>query len=291
MRPFEYVAPRSLEEAYRVLAQADARRVRPLAGGTDLVDQLRTGRKQADLVMDLKRIPPLMRLEWDPQRGLTLGAAVPCAEVAEHPEVAARYPALAEACALVGSVQIQNRASVGGNLCNAAPSADTAPALLVHEARAVLGGPRGTREVPLEEFFTGPGQTVLAPDEILVELHLPPPPPRTASRYLRFIPREEMDIAVAGVASLVQVEEGRIVRARIALCAVAPTPVRAREAEAVLEGQIPSPDLLRRAGDEAVRATRPISDVRGSAEYRRELVRVLTRRTLTRCLQDLGLAL
>jgi len=291
VRPFEYIAPRTLEEVYRVLAQANGRKVRPLAGGTDLVDQLRTGRKRADLVLDLKRIPEVMRLEWDPKKGLILGSAVPCAEVARHPEVVARYPALAEACALVGSVQIQNRASVGGNLCNAAPSADTAPPLLVHEARAVIGGPRGTREVPLEEFFVGPGQTVLAPDEILVELRLPPPAPLTTSHYLRFIPREEMDIAVAGVASLVRVEGGRIAQARIALSAVAPTPVRAREAEAVLEGQAPSEALLRQAGDEAVKATRPISDVRGSAEYRKELVRVLTRRTLARCLRDLGLAL
>ncbi|GBD10907.1 6-hydroxypseudooxynicotine dehydrogenase complex subunit alpha [bacterium HR23] len=292
MRPFEYVAPKRLREAYAILAQADGRTVRPLAGGTDLIDQLRVGRKRADLVMDVKHIPELMRLEWGPRKGLYIGAGVPCYRVYKDPVVAQHYPAIRDGAMLVGSWQIQHRASLGGNICNAAPSADTVPPLLVYEAIAHIGGPRGEREVPLERFFTGPGQTVLAPDEILLGVRVPPPPPRSSSHYLRFIPREEMDIAVAGVASLVALDSrGVVARARIALSAVAPTPVRARDAEAVLEGQRPTPALLVEAGEKAVLATNPITDVRGSIAYRKELVKVLTRRTLSKALADLGITL
>ncbi|MFQ5879709.1 MAG: FAD binding domain-containing protein, partial [Dehalococcoidia bacterium] len=182
------------------------------------------------------------------------------------------------------------RASVGGNICNAAPSADTVPPLLVHGAVAVIAGLSGRRELSLDEFFQGPGQTVLAPNEVLLEVRLPPPPANSASHYLRFIPREEMDIAVAGVGGLLALEPGtrRCLQARIALAAVAPTPIRAGEAEAYLEGQMLEPQHLAQAGELAARATRPISDVRGSADYRRELVKVLTRRGLERCLESLG---
>jgi CO/xanthine dehydrogenase FAD-binding subunit len=290
MRPFEYVAPTTLREAYGILAGANGRIVRPLAGGTDLIDQLRVGRKRADVVMDVKRIPEMQRLTWEADGGILIGAAVPCVQVYEYPDVAQRYPALGEAARLIGSWQIQHRASLGGNICNAAPSADTAPPLLVYGAVAHIGGPRGERLVPLERFFTGPGQTVLAPDELLLAIHLPPPPPRSSSHYLRFIPREEMDIAVAGVASLVALApDGGIGQARIALAAVAPTPVRAREAEAVLEGRRPSRRLVEEAAERAVLATRPITDVRGSRAYRQELVKVLTRRTLLHALADLGI--
>lgn len=292
MRPFEYVAPKRLRDAYTILAQANGRVVRPLAGGTDLIDQLRVGRKRADLVMDTKHIPELQRLDWGPRRGLFIGAAVPCYRVYEDPVVAQRYPAIREGAMLVGSWQIQHRASLGGNICNAAPSADTVPPLLVYGAIAHIGGPRGERQVPLEQFFTGPGQTVLAPDEILLGIQVPPPPPRSSSHYLRFTPREEMDIAVAGVASLVALDtRGTIAQARIALAAVAPTPVRAKEAEAVLEGQRPTRLLLEEAAQKAVLATNPITDVRGSVAYRKELVKVLTRRTLTHVLADLDINL
>ncbi|MCS7207144.1 MAG: xanthine dehydrogenase family protein subunit M [Dehalococcoidia bacterium] len=292
MRPFDYKAPKRLQEAYAILSQANGGPVRPLAGGTDLIDQLRVGRKQAAIVMDVKHIPELQRLEYDPRKGLLIGAAVPCYRVYENPAVSQHYPAIREGAMLIGSWQIQHRASLGGNICNAAPSADTVPPLLVYEAVALIGGPRGERQVPLERFFTGPGQTVLGPDEILLGIQVPPAPPRSRSRYQRFIPREEMDIAVAGAASLVAVDEqGVIRRARIALAAVAPTPVRAHEAEALLEGQRPTRTLLEQAGEKAVLATKPITDVRGSIGYRKELVKVLTRRTLVQALADLGIHL
>ncbi|MFN3975263.1 MAG: FAD binding domain-containing protein [Dehalococcoidia bacterium] len=292
MRPFEYVAPKNWREANAILATANGQVVRPLAGGTDLIDQLRVGRKRADLVMDVKHIPELQRLEWDPGKGLVIGAAVPCSRVYEEATVARHYPAIRESAMLVGSWQIQHRASLGGNICNAAPSADTVPPLLVYGAIAHIGGPPGDRQVPLEHFFTGPGQTVLAPNEILVAIGVPPPPPHSSSHYLRFTPREEMDIAVAGVASLVALDErGTITRARIALAAVAPTPVRAKEAEAILEGQRPTRNLLEEAAEKAALATNPITDVRGSIAYRKELVKVLTKRTLTHVLADLGIHL
>jgi carbon-monoxide dehydrogenase medium subunit len=186
-----------------------------------------------------------------------------------------------EACALIGSVQIQNRAAVGGNFCNATPSADTVPPILSYGGKVVIAGPSGRRQHPAEEFFVGPGRTVLAKDEIVVEIAIPPPR-RSGAAYLRFIPREEMDIAVAGVGALVQLNSDGvgIQQARIALAAVAPTPVRAREAEEFLAGKTADEQVFAQAGELAARAAKPISDVRGSAAYRTELVKVLTRRSL-----------
>ncbi|MBI2166480.1 MAG: xanthine dehydrogenase family protein subunit M [Chloroflexi bacterium] len=287
MKLFEYAAPTDLAEALRLMQRGDGE-VWAMAGGTDLIDQVRQRRKEPSLVLDLKRVPELQAYQGGPQ-GLRVGAAVPCRRISSDPLVKDRYPALAESAALVGSVQIQNRATLGGNICNAAPSADTAPALLVYEARALIAGPGGRREVPLDGFFLGPGKTALSSRDILLELRLPPPPAHSHSHYLRFIPREEMDIAVAGVASLLALDPGtgRCTRARIALGAVAPRPVRALEAEALLEGQVPTEALLREAAARAVQAAIPISDVRGSAEYRKALIEVLAYRTLEQCLQKL----
>jgi carbon-monoxide dehydrogenase medium subunit len=198
--------------------------------------------------------------------------------------VRARYPALAESGALVGSVQVRNLATVGGNLCNAAPSADMAPPLLALEAEAVIAGPRGERRVPLSSFFTDVRRTVLAPDELLLELVMPAPGPRSGGNYLRHTPRRELDIAVVGVASQLTLSDGVCARARIALAAVAPIPLRATAAEQALEGRPITTELIQRAAGLATEAARPISDQRGSAEFRRHLVGVLTRRTLTTAL-------
>jgi len=175
---------------------------------------------------------------------------------------------------------VRNLATVGGNLCNAAPSADMAPPLLALDAEAVIAGRRGRRAVPLAEFFLGVRRTVLAPDELLVDIRVPRPGPRSGGSYLRHTPRRELDIAVVGVASQLTLADGRCAKARIALAAVAPTPLRAREAEQALEGRPISPEALAGAATLATEAVRPISDQRGSAEFRRHLVRVLTRRTL-----------
>ena len=287
MPNFDYEAPTSLETALELLARP--REVRPLAGGTDIIDQLKSNRRNADLVVDLKRIPELLTIESNGS-GLRIGSAVSCTDVNKFTARNGDYPALSESTELIGSIHIQNRASVGGNVCNAAPSADTIPALLIHEAIAYTASASGGREIPLIDFFAGPGQTVLEKGEILKELVLPAPSANTASAYLRFIPRNEMDIAVAGVGSLIEVDPSSKVvnKARIALASVAPTPVRAYAAEEFLEGTAIDAAAIDKTADLAVEAAVPITDVRGSAEYRKELIRVLTKRTLNICLERLA---
>ena len=287
MPNFDYEAPTSLETALELLARPSE--VRPLAGGTDIIDQLKNNRRNADLVVDLKRVPELLTIESNGS-GLRIGSAVSCTDVHKFTARNGDYPALSESTELIGSIHIQNRASVGGNVCNAAPSADTIPALLIHEAIAHTASASGGREIPLIDFFAGPGQTVLEKGEILKELVLPAPSANTASAYLRFIPRNEMDIAVAGVGSLVEVDPSSKVvnKARIALASVAPTPVRAYAAEEFLEGTAIDAAAIDKTADLAVGAAVPITDVRGSAEYRKELIRVLTKRTLNICLERLA---
>lgn len=291
MREFEYAAPRTVKEAVALLAKAGGD-AHCLAGGTDLIAQMKEGRRSPTLVVDIKRISDLMRLEYAERRGLRLGAGVSCSAIYEHPVVREKYPIIVDACSLVGSLQIQNRASVGGNLCNAAPSADTAPAFLALNATVVVAGPQGRRKIALTEFFVGPGKTVLGPGELLVEVIVPPPPARSAGNYLRFIPRNEMDIAVAGVGSVVVLGAKGVCRdARIALASVAPVPMRAHGAEERLRGRPLDAEAVREASALAAAECKPISDVRGSADYRRHLVNVLTQRTLRACLKQLGVAI
>lgn len=278
MKWFDYLAPRSLPEAIELLAAHPA--ARPLAGGTDLLVQLRSRNVESDLIIDVKGIPELNELRYDPAAGLTLGAAVPCSRIYEHPAVRRAYPSLAEVASLIGGVQIQNRASIGGNLCNAAPSADSAPLLIALGATCRIAGPGGTREVEVEKFFTAPGRTVLKPGELLVSLHAPPPEAHSGARYLRFIPRNEMDIAVAGAGVRVVLEDGVFRSARIALAAVAPTPLFVPEAGDMLSGKPVSAESIQQAADIARVAARPITDMRGTTEYRRHLCVVLTRRAL-----------
>jgi carbon-monoxide dehydrogenase medium subunit len=281
------VLPETVEECLRVLGErgGDAKLV---AGGTDLLPQLKNGLVRTRTVIDLSGVPPLGKLGHANGAGLRIGAAVAARTLERDPDVARRYSALAESAALVGSVQIRNLATLGGNLCNAAPSADMAPPLLALEAEAVIAGPRGTRRVPFASFFTGVRRTVLTPDELLVEIVVPAPGPGSGGSYRRHTPRRELDIAVVGVASQLTLANGRCTKARIALAAVAPTPVRAMSAERLLEGHPVTPDLIERAAHAAVEAARPISDQRGSADFRRHLVQVLTRRTLTTALARAG---
>jgi CO/xanthine dehydrogenase FAD-binding subunit len=280
---FDYAAPRSVAEAVELLTAHPSARL--LAGGTDLLVQLRAGRKETDCVVDLKRIPELNVIECDPQRGLTLGAAVPCYRIYGDSTVARSYPALAEVAALIGGTQIQGRASIGGNLSNAAPSADSVPLLIAMGARCRIAGTKGTREIAVEDFCTAPGRTVLEAGELLVSLHLPPPKPHSGARYLRFIPRNEMDIAVAGVGVEVVLENGTFRSARIALASVAPTPLFVREAGEGLAGKPVNEAGIAAAADAARSAAKPITDMRGTAEYRRHLCAVLTRRALETAIQ------
>jgi carbon-monoxide dehydrogenase medium subunit len=282
MKAFDYAAPTTLTEAVALLAEKGDR-ARPLAGGTDVIVQVREGRRGLDLLVDVKHVPELNELVYDPHRGLRLGAAVPCYRICDHADLARAYPGLAEAAGLIGGTQIQSRASVGGNLCNASPAADAIPALIAAAATCVIAGPGGERELPVEAFCTAPGKTALRRGELLVGLRLPPPRPHTGAAYLRFIPRNEMDIAVVGVGVSVTLDESRTTcaAARIALAAVAPTPLLVPEAGAALVGSKLTPADLERAASLAQAAARPISDMRGDAEYRRHLVGVLTRRALT----------
>lgn len=289
MKPFEYVAARTIDEAVEALASSKGP-AKPLAGGTDLVVQLNEGRITLDRVVDIGRIPELKRVDVDAQGQLRLGAAAPCVDVYSHLNVQRLFPMLVDSASIIGSVQVQSRASIGGNLCNASPSGDSIPTLICLGAQAVIQGPSGRRVVPVEEFCTGPGQTVLQPAELVVEIVVPAPGENEGGKYLRFIPRNEMDIAVVGVGSWIRWDprSGCITDARIALGAVAPTPVRAPEAEAALIGKEVSWDVIDEASRLAVNAARPISDVRGSAEYRRHLVSVLVRRTLLAALERAG---
>ena len=285
MRRFEYFAPQSLAEAIALFGEK-GEGGRALAGGTDLVPQIKEGGKipLPAYVVSLRHLPELRGIEFSESDGLRIGAGVTMAELAESPLVRERYPALADGAGVVGSVQTMNMATVGGNVCNAAPSADTAPPLLAYGALAVIAGPDGERELPLAEFWLGPNATALQPGELLRELRLPVPPPNSGGVYVRRTPRKQMDIAVVGVAVLLTLDGDRIERARIALGAVAPTPIRSPETEAALEGQTASESLFAQAAQTAAAEARPISDQRGSAEFRRHLVRVLTRRTLTSAL-------
>ena len=281
MKDFEYAAPETLREAVKLLSHDNAR---PLAGGTDLIVQMRIRRLQPERVVDVKKVPELNELRLSPRAGLRIGAAVPCHRIYGDAEIAERYPGIVDAAAIIGGIQIQGRATFGGNLCNASPSADTIPALIAYGARAEIAGPDGRRRVLVKDFCTAPGQSVLQPGELLVGIQVPLNRKNSGAHYLRFIPRNEMDIAVVGAGAYVELAgrgRGQTFRkVRIALGAVAPTPLSADAAGAGLEGQPVTEESIAAAGEAAKAVARPISDMRGPAEYRTHLVGVLTRRAL-----------
>jgi CO/xanthine dehydrogenase FAD-binding subunit len=283
VRPFDYYAPRTLDEAVALLHQM--RDARPVAGGTDIVVQMKEDRTKfpyPQMIVSLDRIGELKGIEFSEKDGLRIGAATTMADIAASPVVRERYQALAEGAGVVGSWQTMNMGTIGGNICNAAPSADTAPPLLVFEAQAVIVGPSGRRTMPLGDFFRGPGLTALGSGELLAEVRLPMPVAGTGSAYQRHTPRKQMDIAVVGVGVALTVAGGSITRARVSLGAVAATPMRSSAAEAALQGQAPSQEVFVRAGQAAAAECSPIADVRGSAEFRRHLVKVTTARMVAR---------
>jgi len=280
MRDFEYEAPTSLSEAIGLILKHTGSAC-ALAGGTDLIDHIRMGRLVPDVIVDIKKIPDLNVLEYTAD-GLRLGAAVPCYRIYENDEIKSAYSALSDSCRIIGSIQIQNRASVGGNLCNAGPAADSTPSLIVLEAKCVITGPKGTRDILVEDFCTGPGHNVLESGELLVELIFPPRLPYSGSHYRRFIPRKEMDIAAVGVGASVTLDESgqNFVSARIALGAVAPIPLYAKQAGDSLIGQPVNDQTITQAAKAARTIAHPINDMRGTKEFRLHLTSVLTERVL-----------
>jgi CO/xanthine dehydrogenase FAD-binding subunit len=280
MHDFEYCAPASLQQAIDLMAGRKGS-VNLLAGGTDLIVAMRTRRKRPELVIDVKKIPELSALQID-QAGLTIGASVSCRTIFENAAVAAAYPGLVDSARLIGSMQIQGRASIGGNLCNAAPSADTIPTLIVYGAVARVVSSEGERHIPVDEFCLAPGRTVLQQGDILVSLFIPAPPAHSGARFLRFIPRNEMDIAVANSAAFVQLDQaGRTIRrARVALGAVAPHPLFVQEAGDALTDMPANDESIAGAARIARDAARPIDDMRGTVAHRLQLVETLTRRAL-----------
>lgn len=286
MQAFDYVSAQSVDEVVSLLAEkGDMARI--LSGGTDLLVALREGRRQAELVIDVKGLSETTEMSYDPSTGLTLGAAVPCHRMYDDATVAKVYDGLMDSAHLIGGTQIQGRASMGGNLCNASPAADATPNLIAYSAICNIAGPNGRRELPVEEFCTGPGRNALGNGEFLVSLQLPAPQPGFGAAYLRFIPRNEMDIAVVGVGASVQLDESRskFVSARISLGAVAPTPLFVKEAGDSLAGKEITDEAIAEAARIAQAAARPISDMRGTAEYRKHLAAVLTRRTLQNAIE------
>ena len=284
MNDFQYLAPHKLDEAAVLMAE-HAGSAQLLAGGTDLLIFMRDGRKSPEVIIDAKKIPELTRVQLDADQ-LTIGAAVSCRTIWEHPEIAERFPALTDAATLIGGIQIQGRATFGGNLCNAAPSADTVPPVIVYGAIAHIISARGERDVPVEEICTGPGRTSLAPDEILVSLSIPAPPANSGAAFLRFIPRNEMDIAVANAAARVDLDDSGTTfkSVRIAIGAVAPTPLFVEAAGAALSGKPVNDESISDAARIARDASTPINDMRGTIEHRKQLVEVLTTRALRRAI-------
>ena len=280
MKWIDYAHPQTVREAVNLMADAGEGGARALAGGTDLLVHLRAKVLTPDLVVDVKGVPELNEISYNPSTGLTIGAAVPCYKIYGNEAVSAAYPGLIDAASLIGGTQIQGRASLGGNLCNATPSGDSIPIMIALDGVANISGPNGDRQVPVEDFCTGVRQNVLGVGEILVSVHFPPPAPNSGARYIRFIPRNEMDIAVAGAGVSVTLDNGNIGSARVSLASVAPTPLFVKEAGDAMAGKPATEETVRIASGLARDAARPITDMRGTIEYRQHLCEVLTRRAL-----------
>lgn len=279
MQKLRYARATTIPEAISLLQQG-GETARVLAGGTDIIVQARERRRRVDLFVDIKKIPETQRIEFDASQGLTVGAAVPCYQIYGNETVRKLYPALVEATSVVGGTAIQGRASLGGNLCNSSPAGDTIPAMIALEGVALIAGPNGERRVPVEDFCTGPGRNVLGLGEFVVSIHFPPPRPNSGAAWQRFIPRNEMDIAVTNAASNIQIEGGTVIWARIAIGAVAPTPLLVTEAAEALVGRPLTDETIAAAAAAARAAAQPIDDMRGSVKQRKHLTSVLVERTL-----------
>jgi carbon-monoxide dehydrogenase medium subunit len=278
MTDIRYVAPRTLDEAIGAFAAAGSA-ARIMAGGTDLLVQMRSGLVRPGLIVDIKNIAEMTRIEETAAGGFVIGAAVSGAVLAEHKRFGKAWPGVLEAVNLIGSKQVQGRASAGGNLCNGSPAGDSIPAMIASGAVVTLRGPDGSRELPVEDVPAGPGRTNLKPGEILVSFTLPARPKGSSDAYLRMIPRTEMDIAVVGLGVSLTLEQGVCTAARVGLGAVAPTPLLVKDAAAALVGSRLDDAALEKAAAACRAACRPIDDKRGTIAYRTKTAGVLLKRT------------
>lgn len=286
MRKFTHLKPKTLEEAISLLGQYNGR-AKIIAGGTELVNRMKEKLMTPEYVIDITYIPGLDKIEYDAKSGLKIGALCPLIDIECSSFVKEKYDAFVRAVHTIGSVQVRNLGTIGGNLCNASPSADSAPILIGLDARARIFGSGGERVVEIKDFFIGPGQTELKPSEILVGIEIPNPPPRSAAVYMKQSPRRAMDLAVVGVAVVLSLApNGSLADIRIVLGAVAPTPIRAVKAEALIRGKKLDGELIRKAARVASEEAEPISDVRSSKEYRKDMVEVLTERALQQTLEQ-----
>ncbi len=272
-----YQAPTTVDEAVRILSGAEGP-VSVLSGGTDLIIQMQNMVGESRLLIDAKNIPGMTDAELSDE-GLSLGPSMSCAQLTEREDIKAVYPGLVEAAYLIGSTQVQGRASVGGNLCNSSPAADTIPALIANAAQCVIIGPSGERTVAVEDFVTGVGRNCMEKGEMLLRLKVARPPVHTGDAYLRFIPRTEMDIAVAGAgASVTLDDDGTCIAARVGIGAVAPTALLVPAAAEALIGTKVDDAALDAAAAASTAASSPITDRRGTVEFRKHVVGVLTKR-------------
>jgi carbon-monoxide dehydrogenase medium subunit len=278
---FEYLSPETTEEAFALLAQYGPK-TKVIAGGTDLVPQMRWGEIRPEVVLGLGRIPDLQEIQFDHKGGLKLGALCKIGTIESSPIIRENYPILAQAASVLACTEIRNRATVGGNCCTAAPSADMPPSLLVLRARAVIASENGERVVPLEDFFLGPKKTVLDTHELLVRLEMPPIRPNSAGEYIKLGRRNAMEIAMIGVAALITLRprDNTCEEAKLALATAAPTPIRCKEAEQVLTGKKLDKETIESAAEAASREASPRTSWRSTEAYRRDMIRVLTRRAI-----------
>jgi len=286
MKYVDYERPTNLKAALEIL-QNNGETTKILAGGTDILTKLRIRREQPDLLLDSKEIPELNELSYNPDSGLTVGGAVPFYKLYAHADVIKYYQSIVDSTKIIGGIPIQGRATLGGNLCNAAPSADAIPTLIVLGATASIHSLNDSREVPISEFCTGPGSTILNNNEIVVSINIPSPKQNSGSHYMRFIPRNEMDIAVVGVGTSVELSDdgSKFKDAQVSLASVAPTPLHVTSITDYLSGKDINDENIEKAGELAKDATNPISDMRGTAEYRQHLCTVLTKRSLKQSIE------
>ncbi len=283
---FQYLEASSMGDAVSLLDKYNGT-AKVIAGGTDLVIQMRRKLKRPEYIINIGKIKELGDIKFDAKGSLKIGALATVSSLEKSPEVRRRFPVISYAASQLASVAIRNLATVGGNICNASPSADTPPSLIVLSAKLRIVGPGGERWVPLEDFFTGPGQTVLGRGEMLTEIVVPPMPPRTGAAYFKHGIRGSIDLAIVGVAAAITLEDDRdtVRHARIVLGAVAPTPMRARQCEDMLKGKKITGAEIEKAAEVASGECRPITDVRSTLEYRCEMINVFTRYAIRKALE------